>query len=164
LIVLVVLLMDGSVLEAQAAWSWTIANNQSSYLNQIGYFHVVGEVQNTGDQAMKLVKITATFYNASNTIVAARYGHTTLDLLPAGRKSPFDVALLDPDLSAEVHNYTLQLNCKQASVSEHHVSVLLPGWRRRPRRMPDQEHRQHGHNEREGRRNHSITPPGRSSP
>ena len=119
----VLLLAETPIQEVEAGWSGTIPNNHSSYLNQIGYYHVVGEVLNTGDQAMKLVKIRATFYNASNTLVAIRSEYTTLDLLPAGRKSPFDVALLDTVLSAKAHNYTLELNYEQASARPQSLNI-----------------------------------------
>ena len=72
----VLLFAEAPVPEAEAGWSWTIHNNHSSYLNQVGYCHVVGEVLNTGDQAMKLVKIRVTFYNASNNLVATRSDYT----------------------------------------------------------------------------------------
>jgi hypothetical protein len=124
LFVLGVFLLAGApVREVEAGWSWTIPNSHSSYLNKLGYYHVVGEVLNTGDQAMKLVKITVKFYNANNDLVASRSDYTTLDLLPAGRKSPFDVTLLDTVLSAKVHNYTLQLNYEQASARPQALNI-----------------------------------------
>lgn len=70
------------------------------YLDSLGYYHVVGEVQNVGDQAVNYVKIIGTFYNSSHIVIATDFTYTELNVLLAGRKSPFDLFLFDTGQSA----------------------------------------------------------------
>jgi hypothetical protein len=51
-------------------------------VDSIGYFHVVGKLQNNPPESMKFVEITATFYDAAGKVVGMEsgiygYGHIT---------------------------------------------------------------------------------------
>jgi len=81
--------------------------SHTGYLDSLGYYHVVGEVENVGDVALNFVKITATFYDESETVVGTDFTFTELDSLLAGRKSPFDLFLLDTTQSMKVDHYSL---------------------------------------------------------
>jgi hypothetical protein len=81
--------------------------SHTGYLDSLGYYHVVGEVLNSGDQPLSHVKVTATFYNSSGIVVGTSYTTTTLSILLAGRKSPFDILLFDTAVSPKVHHYSL---------------------------------------------------------
>ena len=89
--------------------------SHTGYLDSSGYYHVVGEVQNVGDQAVKLVKIEVTFYDSSNVVIATRFDLTMLYVLMVGRKSPFDIVLLDTTQSAKVDNYSLSVTFSATS-------------------------------------------------
>jgi hypothetical protein len=84
-----------------------IISSHSGHVDSSGYYHVIGEVQNTGDQALIFIQIEATFYNIGNAVVDTRLGSTMLQVLLPGRRAPFDIALLDAAESAEVHHYSL---------------------------------------------------------
>ena len=79
----------------------------SGFLDSVGYYHVAGEVQNVGDQAVDFVKVTATFYDSSDVVIATSFTYTTIELLLAGRKSPFDVIVIDETQAANVDHYSL---------------------------------------------------------
>jgi len=79
----------------------------SGFLDSVGYYHVVGEVQNVGDQAVDFVRVTATFYDSSDVVIATSFTYTTIELLLAGRKSPFDVIVIDETQAANVDHYSL---------------------------------------------------------
>jgi len=79
------------------------------YLDSLGYYHVVGEVQNVGDQTVNYVKITATFHDSSDVVIATDFTYTELDVLLVGRKSPFDLLLFDTTQSAKVDHYSLSV-------------------------------------------------------
>jgi len=89
--------------------------SHTGYLDSFGYYHVVGEVQNVGDQAVNFVKIEVVFYDSSNVEIASRFDLTMLYVLLAGRKSPFDIVLLDATQSAEVDHYSLSVTFLAAS-------------------------------------------------
>lgn len=66
----------------------TVGNEYSEY----DYYHLVGEVKNTGLLDCESVQIVAAFYDADGNLVGADYTYTTLDTVPAGGSSPFDLA------------------------------------------------------------------------
>jgi hypothetical protein len=73
------------------------------WIDSLGYYHVVGEVQNAGSGAEDFVQVTATFYDSSNTVIAVEYTYTTLSVILPGRKSPFEIILTDTTQSAKVY-------------------------------------------------------------
>ena len=69
--------------------------SHSGWLDSVGYYHVSGEVQNVGDGALSFVKVTATFYDVSSTVIAVDFTYTALSVILPGRKSPFEIFLID---------------------------------------------------------------------
>jgi len=63
----------------------------SSYISSIGTFHVVGEVENTGNINMQFVKIVATFYDSSKTVVGTAFTYADIEVLKPNQKSPFNI-------------------------------------------------------------------------
>jgi len=88
--------------------------NHSGYINDYGYFYVVGEVQNVGDEPVENVVVNATFYDLSGAFIAEIPGNTKLDVLLPGRKSPFEITLFSSLDSQKVRNYTLSASYSQA--------------------------------------------------
>jgi len=89
--------------------------SHTGYLDSFGYYHVVGEVQNVGDQAVNFAIVEVTFYNSSDDVIGTRFDLTMLYVLLAGRKSPFKIDLLDVAQSANVYRYSLDLTFSAAS-------------------------------------------------
>src|SRR5450759_2274295 len=79
--------------------------SNSSYYDSLNDLWIVGEVENVGDIAAQYTKITATYYNSSNQIVAIDDGYSSLDVLLSGRKSSFSILLLPSQGSLNVYNY-----------------------------------------------------------
>lgn len=67
-----------------------IARNHRSYVDDIGWFHVEGEVENMGGEPAEFVMIVVTLYNASGEIAGTMFTYTDLDTVPPGGTSPFD--------------------------------------------------------------------------
>ena len=116
----------GSVL---AAPQIDILPNHTSFIDSIGYFNVVGEVQNSGDQAANDVEVTATFYNNQDVVIATRSNYIALSVLLPGAKSPFRVEFVDVSQSALVDHYSLEIGFtptdsipKQLEISSHNAS------------------------------------------
>jgi len=86
----------------------------SGWLDSIGCYHVSGEVENIGDSPANFVKITATFYDSTDTVVATSFSYTMLEVLLPGRKSPFDILLTDTGQAAKVHHYSLSVTSSPA--------------------------------------------------
>lgn len=75
------------------SWCW--------YLNDLGYYQVVGEAQNVGDSNAQFVMFTATWYSSSGHVVGTQFSFALLDILRPGEKSPFLITLLDENVEAE---------------------------------------------------------------
>jgi hypothetical protein len=84
-----------------------VHDNHSSYVSTLGTFHVVGEIENSGSESVALVTITGTFYDSNNTEITTDSSLATLETIPPGVKSPFEIAITDQSQAEKVHNYTL---------------------------------------------------------
>jgi hypothetical protein len=62
-----------------------------SHLDDIGDFHIVGEVTNQGSQKATFVKVSGAFYNSSNAAVAADFTYTDPQDLEPGQTAPFEI-------------------------------------------------------------------------
>lgn len=109
LVMLLVLLSMFPMSRVYAAGNVRIVSH-SMFYDALNALWVVGEVENIGDMPTEFTKITATFYNASNEIVAIEDGYTELDVLLPGRKSPFSILLLESEGSLKVYNYSLSVS------------------------------------------------------
>jgi hypothetical protein len=78
-----------------------------SYIDTVGFFHVVGEVQNTGTVALRYVEIIATFYNSSGVVVATDFTFADLSTVHVGEKSPFDILFTDETQIPKIDHYSL---------------------------------------------------------
>lgn len=98
--------------------------SHTGYLDSFGYYHVVGEVQNVGDQPVNFVKIEVVFCDSNNVDIANRFDLTTLYVVLAGRKSPFDIVLLDTTQSAKADYYSLSVTFLAASPLPMGLEIL----------------------------------------
>lgn len=99
-----------------------VHDNHSSFVSSVGTFHVVGEVENMGPQAMAFLSITGTFYDSNNTIIVTESSFATLEIIPPGVKSPFEV-VTDQNQAEKVHNYTLAVT--ESSVTTKNLTKTL---------------------------------------
>ena len=84
-----------------------VHDNHSSYVSTLGTFHVVGEIENSGSEPVAYVTITGTFYDSNNTEITKDSSLATLETIPPGVKSPFEIVVTDQSQAEKVHNYTL---------------------------------------------------------
>ena len=73
-----------------------ILPNYSSYVDNIDYLHIVGEVQNNTSNHLYFVKISANIFNSGGQLLDTDYTYIYLDNLPAGDKTCFDILLEEP--------------------------------------------------------------------
>lgn len=116
LISLVLLSMVCFSLTVHAAPQVEIVSH-SSYIGQYGYYYVVGEVRNTGDQWAIDVEISATFYNSANEVLGSGSGDASLSYLLPGRISPFRFPFLEFALTEQVDHYSLSVTFSSTDVS-----------------------------------------------
>jgi hypothetical protein len=84
--------------------------SHSSYIGRYGYYTVVGEVQNVGDQNIDDAIVSGIFYNDKNEVLGNNSVRVPLFLIFPGRKSPFGFVLYDNTLTPQVDHYSLSVD------------------------------------------------------
>jgi hypothetical protein len=110
LVALFLLLATGLTFFVQPAKAASVTIlSHSSYLDSIGSYWIVGEVQNLDTQPVRFVKITAAFYDSSNTTITDDFGYAGLWIILPDQKSPFDIVLSNETQASRVDHYTLEV-------------------------------------------------------
>jgi hypothetical protein len=82
-----------------------------SALENRGYLHVVGEVENGMSRSIDFVKVTGTFYDASNKVIGTDFTYTDPNTLEVGETAPFDLTFytdaVDP---SDVSSYKIRVS------------------------------------------------------
>jgi len=135
LLAAVLVLLAAQFLMAVEGAGQAVILQHPGYFDRLGYYHVIGEVQNKGDGALRFVKIIATFYDSAGTVVATSFTFTMIEILHAGQKSPFDLILFDKAQSAKVDHYELTITFQQSGslpvgleILSHSKHVDAIGW------------------------------------
>ena len=53
------------------------------------YLEIFGELQNTGNQNLKFIKLTATFFDSDGKVIGTKWTYANTDILLPGEKAPF---------------------------------------------------------------------------
>jgi len=76
-----------------------------------GYLHVVGEVENGLSRSIDFLKVTGTFYDASNKVIGTDFTYTDPNSLEAGETAPFDMTFytdaVDP---SDIASYKIRVS------------------------------------------------------
>ncbi|MDQ6668429.1 MAG: Ig-like domain-containing protein [Thermoproteota archaeon] len=84
--------------------------SHTSYIDSVGAFHVVGEVENNSSKTAKFVEIIGTFYNSNGTVVGTSFTFTKPHDLAPGAKAPFDLILISASVPTnQIKHYSLHL-------------------------------------------------------
>jgi hypothetical protein len=88
--------------------------SQSSYYDNIGSLHIVGEVINQSPVTARFVEIIATFYNANNQVIGTDFAFTEpTDLVP-GQRAPFDILVPEGSMPMyQLSYYGLRVDSQQ---------------------------------------------------
>ena len=76
--------------------------SHNSYVDNVGYFHVVGEVENNTPSAAKFVQITGTFYDINNAVMGTQSTYTNPSDISSGATAPFDLILMSASVPASL--------------------------------------------------------------
>ena len=111
----IILLALPSSLVVQYGYSQTASGasgisilSSSSFTDDIGYYHIVGEVKNNSPaDSMNYVKIIATLYDITGKVVGTDFTYANVDVLRPAEKSSFEIILTDVGQSQKVSSYKL---------------------------------------------------------
>jgi hypothetical protein len=96
-----------------------------SHLDNIGDFHIVGEVTNQGSGKATFVKISGAFYNSSNSVVAADFTFTDPQDLEPGQTAPFDIIVNAPTAN-KITSASVNVGSNQYSSINSQVVQVSP--------------------------------------
>lgn len=110
-IYLLFLLLTLGLLQSVWASPNAVAQKDSGWLDSAGQYHITGEVKNTGDAWLILVRVTATLKDQNGATLDMPFTYTLgVYLLPPGALAGFDIVELDKTKSSQVHSYSLNVD------------------------------------------------------
>lgn len=103
----------------------------------MGYYYIVGEVLNTTNSNINFVKVVATFYNETGTVIGTDFTYTELDIVTPNDTAPFKISSypdkikpasfkLDSDYNTTSEQPFAGLNIKShsASISREYYEIV----------------------------------------
>jgi len=104
-----ILTTDNSVPFLNKSRSVTILSH-NSYTDSVGYFHVVGKVENNTPNPAQLVQVTGAFYDINNALVGTQFTHTNPSDISSGAMAAFDLILNSASVPASlIDHYKLNV-------------------------------------------------------
>lgn len=101
-----------------------VITSHTGYVDSVGSYHVVGEVENTGSTPLIFIRIAATFYDSANQVVGAGFAYAFIQVLTPGAKSPFEVIFTEETQVPKIHHYALNVNFQEAgAVKPLHLAI-----------------------------------------
>ena len=83
-------------------------SSSNSYIDTIGFYHIVGEVENKNAISLTSVKIIATLYNSNNGVVGTDSTYTNPSDLGPGDKVPFEILVTSASVpTQQIDHYRL---------------------------------------------------------
>jgi len=80
-----------------------------SYVDTLGWYHIVGEVQNNGSAPMEFVQIVAKLYDETNSVIGTKLTFTAPDVIFPGGRAPFDLITLRRSQWDKIKTYNLEV-------------------------------------------------------
>lgn len=99
--------------------------SHSSYISA-GYYYVVGEVKNLGSTNLEFVRITVTFYDDANNVIATGFTFTEIDILVPQQKSPFAVSSY-PSKNLVVDHYKVVVSDYSLTTTQPYRNLSAQG-------------------------------------
>jgi hypothetical protein len=78
-----------------------------------GFYNIYGEIENKGNKNYSNIKLKYIFYDSSGNVLHADEAPISLNILLAGRRSPFAYTLSKKPLASKVKNYTISISSKK---------------------------------------------------
>jgi hypothetical protein len=82
--------------------------SSSSFIDDTGAYHIVGEVKNNSPtDSMNHIKIVSTLYDNTRKVIGTDFAYANVDMLRPAEKSSFEITLIDLRQSQKVSSYKL---------------------------------------------------------
>ncbi|TLY03954.1 MAG: hypothetical protein E6K92_04060 [Thaumarchaeota archaeon] len=97
----------------------------SDFTDNIGYQHIIGEIQNNSTTTQSDIKIVATFYDSSNQFATSSYIYSEIQTLRPGEKSPFEITDLNRDHIPPIISYKLSTTSSAGASKPAELKLTL---------------------------------------
>ena len=119
-VVAIVLVMP-IVQQAYAEFSFY---NQFSYVDETKIMHVLGEIRNESDTAMRNVLITISFYDREGNLLDEFRRVPALRVINPGESSPFEILYIDQQTVDRVANFTMSATGQATEPKEKQLTII----------------------------------------
>ncbi len=101
----------------------------STYTDDLGNFHIIGEVNNTSTQPQTDIVITALLFDTttSNTIIGNHSAFTSIGTLRTGELSPFDIVIQDSRQNLGKFNFMEFSTTSAPTIAEKPANLVING-------------------------------------
>ena len=96
-----------------------------TYIDELGWHHIVGEVQNNADIPLEYVEVVAKLYDVDGEEIGTKLTFTEPDVIYPGGKAPFDLVTIRRSQWKFIDDYILQVKGDAASELINENLVLL---------------------------------------
>lgn len=118
-IVIVMVLSIGQ--QAYAEFSF---HNQFSYIDETKFMHVLGEIKNESDTAMRNVLISVSFYDREGNLLDEFSRVPALRVINPGESSPFEILFIDQKAVDVVTNFTVSATGQATELKEKQLKII----------------------------------------
>ena len=84
--------------------------SDSSYRDSLDWGHIVGEIENTGLETLKFVKVIATIYDKDGTVIGMDSTYAQPHTLKRGQVAPFEIVCMQDIPSGAQYKLTMEWN------------------------------------------------------
>ena len=82
--------------------------SHSASIDDMGYYKIVGEVENTSPMSAEFVKVVVTYYDSSRNVIGTGFTYTEIDVVSAGGTAPFELSSYPRKIKPASYNLQVQ--------------------------------------------------------
>lgn len=109
---------------AQQAYGKFSFQNQFSYVDETKIMHILGEIRNDSDSAMRNLLITITFYDKDGDLLEEFSRAPSLQVINPGESSPFEILYIDQKMVDRVANFTMSAAGQDTELKEKRLEII----------------------------------------
>lgn len=99
--------------------------DKAAFVDDLGFFHVIGEIKNTGSSPVRFVNMQTAFYDSSGAIVGTATGYPFITVIHTQEKSAFEIILFDAAKSSQVTSYSFDITSQPASAKPAALKLTM---------------------------------------
>jgi hypothetical protein len=99
--------------------------SSSSYIDRLGNFHIIGEVNNTSNDPQNQVKINSALYDSFKNTIGNASSKSYIETLRPGELSPFSITVNKPEQVKNTAHYELTVTSQTSQEKPAYLSLNI---------------------------------------